>query len=158
MHLFDRSLALKLQNKGFFFAFWRDPCERIESCYNQKFNSNDPRILATHKSLGVRNDMTFPDFVAFLASDAGSDRAADKHWASQCVTLSLEGVLDVSSMRLFKFDDFEAELREFVFSTYGDSVEIPRLLKTISKNQVTKDLKGLLEKRYQRDFEIMEKI
>ena len=52
--------------------------------------------------------------------------AHDKHWASQCVTLSLEGVLDVGSMRLFKFDDFEAEFVS-LSSTYGDSVEIPRL-------------------------------
>lgn len=155
----NASLARELKSSGFsFWAFFRDPYERALSCYNQKFNTKDPRVLGTHAAMGIQNDLNLEEFVNFIASIAGGDISGDKHWVSQSYLLTFAGQLEIDEINLLDFSRFSANLKKFSRSMYGAEVEVPRLLETEKSGNFTDSQLRILNERYKEDVNLIESL
>jgi chondroitin 4-sulfotransferase 11 len=65
------------------FTFVRNPYSRAVAFYYHMFKNFSPKYHGIFGQRGLSPEMTFPEFVDWLATDAGSDRYADPHFLSQ---------------------------------------------------------------------------
>ncbi|MEM8871436.1 MAG: sulfotransferase family 2 domain-containing protein [Pseudomonadota bacterium] len=69
----------------YIFSFTRNPWSRIYSCWKDKVADavTPGKVSILSRFSGLRPFMPFEEFVEWLATEAGSDSVADRHWMSQ---------------------------------------------------------------------------
>ena len=109
----------------FIFSLFRNPLERIISCYKDKFfnpSPDDEKWILNSRDL-PRN-MSFKDYLDFLLSESGSDQFADRHWISQSKIFNLYGrdfsphkiwlLEDLNKAMIFLFEKLNVEKKNIV--------------------------------------------
>lgn len=142
----------------FKFTFVRDPWARCYSCYRQKVEQFTPIKGALHFSgrPGLSPEMTFAEFVHWLASDAGRDDIADRHWLSQYRTLGLD--LGMQYDFIGKLESMEADLVAISERLEIDSSVFREVINKTSDpdrylSHYTPELVEIVGRRYARDIE-----
>lgn len=97
---------------GFVFAFVRNPLSRLHSCYKNKIiDAQKQGSKNQFKDFGVGFDITFDDFVRFVAETP--DAMSDRHFRSQHWFVSQGGHLVTDYLgKLESFDEDWDVLRE----------------------------------------------
>ncbi len=89
-------------------AFKRNPYSRIVSCWFSKIASPravDAPYFRKSKYAGLRHNMPFPEFAAWLNTPEGADGRADQHWISQHLLLG-------RANRILPFEDLAGSAAE----------------------------------------------
>lgn len=149
----------------YWFAFVRDPIDRLASCYKNKI-LDSPRTDQWYKrgiARGFANKggafyagMSFTDF-ALAACDI-SDRDADKHFRSQHHSLPIvDDSIDLDY--LGRVETLEADLKAILKALDVEVRSIPHLLKTNKELPKENDLQAniidRIKSRYRRDYELL---
>jgi hypothetical protein len=147
------------------FTFVRNPYSRVVSFYFNKFvdTGNKWRKNDLPRYRGLREDTTLAEFVAWLATDEGSDRHADPHFLSQhYFVLAEDGVPALDYVG--RIENADMDLRELQDELGLDREPLPHLNSNIHSNigfdssrrwlDVLDDRsKRIIASRYDADFE-----
>lgn len=142
----------------FRFAFVRNPWARCYSCYKQKFRRNTPLKWARtfHGRSGLHPDMSFAEFVRWLATDAGRDAWADRHWLSQHRVLGLDRGMQYDFIGTL--DTFRRDVRRLGALLNIDPDVFSHRLQSSAPGEYlqhyTPELVALVARRYARDVEL----
>jgi len=144
----------RLSEKNYFFAFVRNPYDRLYSAYKNKvlqpIGVGGKNIFSNH---GIRLGMKFEDFVDIVCSLP--DHKIDRHLRSQSWFLSYEGsVIPTFIGHLESFDKDWAELnKRFNLGMPIHKNSTRSLNAEDYRNQYDSELERKVYKRYKEDFE-----
>ena len=152
----SKSKAEKLRDDLFVFSFVRNPFKRILSCYFDKI-----RKKTTYKGFLRYNDqfyseMSFEEFVRKISDIPDSD--ADQHFRSQSQFLMGENHKLIPHFT-GKLEQFEDDFRKVAERLNCETLQLQHINKSKAKkinyeNYFTPEIKQLIFKRYQTDFNI----
>ncbi len=146
--------------EGFFiFSLFRDPLDRIISCYKDKFfNPSEDDEKWILKSRGLKRNMSFKNFLEFLLSQNGSDEFADRHWISQSKIFNLYGK-NFYPHKIWLLDDLDKAMG-YLFSKLNIfNKEIVHFNKTPDMNlHIPQEYIKQLKIRYEDDFILYKKL
>ena len=140
------------------FAFVRHPVRRVWSFYADKHTlarrDRDNRRWFIEPWYGLRLGMSFPEFCRWLATPAGCDAFADRHWLSQSRQLRDAG--DRLPDFVGSYETLEADWRTVTERLRLPPVELPRLNPrppdTPREPALDDETAALLARRYAHDF------